>query len=105
MEDENVLCACSSYEQKFYINQRFASLPESIKDELKILSVKITEDVGGIFVMQFEDDGQLYMFSIAEENDFSYDEIGGHLVVKRAKSEYSELIEQLEEYYRAFFME
>ena len=48
MEQELVLCAASAYEKKFYLNQAFSGLPQSIKDELKIMCVLFTEDVGGI---------------------------------------------------------
>lgn len=46
-----------AYEQKFYLNPRYESLPEGIKEELKILSVMLTADVGGVFTMEFEEDG------------------------------------------------
>ena len=34
-EDAVVLCAASSYEEKFYLNEDFGDLPESIKQELQ----------------------------------------------------------------------
>ena len=38
MYQENiVLCGASSYEQKYYFNPDFNSLPESIKQELQIM--------------------------------------------------------------------
>ena len=40
MYQENVvLCGASAYEQKYYFNQDFDSLPESIKQELHIMCV------------------------------------------------------------------
>ncbi len=103
MEEEQVLCACSAYEQKFYLNPRYSSLPEAVKDELKIMSVTLTADVGGVFTMEFEDDGTLYLSTTAKESDFSYDEIGSYLKIKQLRQDHSELLEGLEEYYRAFF--
>ena len=47
---EEVLCASSAYEQKYYFNEKFDKLPESIKEELQIMAVMFTEDVGGIFL-------------------------------------------------------
>ena len=47
-QDNIVLCGASSYEQKYYFNQDFASLPEAVKQELQIMCVLFTEDVGGI---------------------------------------------------------
>ena len=103
MDENQVLCACSAYEQKFYLNPRYESLPEGIKEELKILSVMLTADVGGVFTMEFEEDGSLYMSTTAKENDFFYDEIGSYLKIKQMRQEHEELFSSLEEYYRAFF--
>lgn len=46
MQQEVVLCAASAYEKKFYINPMFDGIPQSVKDELKIMCVLFTEDVG-----------------------------------------------------------
>ena len=35
MEEEVVLCAASAYEQKFYLNPQFESLPEAVRQELQ----------------------------------------------------------------------
>ena len=42
MEEEIVLCAANSYEQKYYLNPEFEMLPESIKQELNIMCVLYT---------------------------------------------------------------
>ena len=56
MSEDQVLCAASIYERKFYINPRFENtLPLQIKQELKALSVLYTEDVGGILTMTYDD--------------------------------------------------
>ena len=41
MDEEMVLCAASSYEQKYYLNPEFESLPEAVKQELQIMCVCI----------------------------------------------------------------
>ena len=47
MYQENVvLCGASAYEQKYYFNQDFDSLPESIKQELHIMCVRRNPDTG-----------------------------------------------------------
>lgn len=104
MDDKQVLCACSAYEQKFYLNPRYSSLPVSVQEELRILSVMLTEDVGGVFTMAFEEDGTLYLSTTAKENDFFYDEIGSYLKIKQLRQQKEELFEGLEEYYRQFFI-
>ena len=44
-QENVVLCAASAYDEKFYFNQDFDALPESIKEELKIICVLFTADV------------------------------------------------------------
>lgn len=104
MSEEQVLCACSAYERKYYLNPRYSSLPEQAQEELRIMAVMMTEDVGGVFTMEFGGDGTLYMSTTAKENDFSYDEIGGHLKIKQYRIQYAGLLENLENYYRSFFL-
>lgn len=40
-EDQIVLCGANAYEQKYYFNEAFKALPESIQEELHILCVQI----------------------------------------------------------------
>ena len=54
--EEVVLCGASAYNKKFYLNQDFKGLPDSIKDELKIMCVLFTEDIGGIFQVVFDEE-------------------------------------------------
>ena len=42
MEENTVLCGANSYEQKYYFNQDFDSLPESVKRELQVMCVLYT---------------------------------------------------------------
>ena len=103
-KEENVLCAASTYEQKFYFNQRFQGLPESIKEELQIMSVLFTTEVGGIFTLIYDDEGNLSMETQADEEDILYDEIGGVLKVKQLQETKKELFESLELYYKTFIL-
>lgn len=96
-----VLCASSAYEEKYYLNPLFSSLPERIKEELKIMCVLATSDVGGILTMEFLEDGTLVLQVRAEEGDLLFDEIGSVLCVKRLVQEKQELLEALELYYKA----
>ena len=36
MNEEQILCACSAYEQKYYFNPRYQALPTAIQEELKL---------------------------------------------------------------------
>lgn len=104
MQENTILCVANSYEQKFYINEEFASLPQMIKDELKIMCVLFTEDVGGMLTLEFEEDGTLYFNVDADEEDLLFDEIGSVLLVKELQREKAELLEAIEMYYKAFFL-
>ena len=59
MDEEFVLCAASAYEQKFYLNPEFDALPQSIKEELNIMGVLYTDDVGELLMLVFDEDGNL----------------------------------------------
>lgn len=84
MYQENiVLCGASSYEQKYYFNPDFNSLPESIKQELQIMCVLYTEDIGGILTLEFDEDGNLQFKTEALDADAMYDEIGSVLKIKK----------------------
>lgn len=102
--DNVVLCGANSYEQKYYFNQQFSSLPESIKQELQIMCVLYTEDVGGILVLEYDEEGTLEFKVTAEEGDYLFDEIGSVLKIKQYRKEKRELLEALEMYYRVFYL-
>ncbi len=104
-QDNLVLCASSAYDKKYYLNEDFNGLPDQIKDELKIMSVLYTEDVGGILLMEFEEDGMLTLKTEADEGDLLYDEIGAVLKMKKLQKDHEELFESIEMYYKVFFLE
>ncbi len=104
MENEVVLCAASSYERKFYLNPDFTSLPEEIKQELQIMCVLYTEDIGGTFTIVYDKNGSLCLKVDHEENDFSFDEIGSVLKIKELQRTKEELFESLELYYKVFYL-
>lgn len=103
-QERVVLCAANAYEQKYYLNEDFKALPSQIQDELKIMCVLFTEEIGGILTLAFEEDGRLVFEVSAEEFDFFYDEIGSELKIRRIRKEKAELLQSLELYYRVFFL-
>lgn len=103
-ENQVVLCGANAYEQKYYFNEQFAGIPDSIKDELRIICVLFTEEVGGVFTIVFEEDGTLSMVTDAEENDFYYDEISSGLLVNEIRRTRQELFESLRLYYKVFVL-
>ena len=101
---EVTLCASNAYNKKFYLNNNFNGLPEAIKEELQIMCVLYTEDVGGVLELVFDEDGNLEFRTSYEEGDFFYDEIGSVLKIKQYQNVKRELLESLETYYRIVFL-
>jgi hypothetical protein len=108
MEDERnyriVLCGSNAYDKKYYFNPKFEKLPENVQEELRIISVLFTEEVGGIFTIGFTPTGEAVMDTQADEGDLLYDEIGSALLIKKIRSTKQDLFESLEIYYKVTFL-
>ena len=100
MAERVVLCGANAYEQKYYYNEQFKAIPKSIQDELHIICVLFTEEVGGIFTLVFDEDGTLNMETTVEEDDIYYDEVGSGLLISKIRQTRQELFESLSLYYR-----
>lgn len=101
MEDKRlVLCASNAYEQKYFFNEKFASMPNAVKEELKIICVLFTEQIGGVFMIVFEDDGMLSLETTFKEGDIVYDEIGSGLLIREIRRNKQDLLESLDLYYK-----
>ena len=104
MDEEMVLCAASSYEQKYYLNPEFESLPEAVKQELQIMCVLYTADVGGVLLLVFDENGNLELKVEHNAGDFSFDEIGSVLKIKELQDTKEELFKSLEMFYKVFYL-
>ena len=82
---KTVLCGANAYEMKYYFNEQFNGIPDSVKDELHILCVLFTEEVGGVFTIAFE-------------------EVSSGLMVAEVRRRRQELFESLQLYYRIFIL-
>jgi hypothetical protein len=103
-KDEIVLCGASSYTKKYYLNEDFEGLPQSVREELQIMCVLYTEDVGGALQLIFDENGNLEFRTETEEGDLLYDEIGSVLKIKQLQNTKQDLLEALELYFRVFFL-
>ena len=98
------LCGSNAYDKKYYFNPQFEKLPENVREELQIMCVLFTEEVGGIFTIGFTPSGNVVMDTRAEEGDLLYDEIGSALLIKKLRREKQEVFQSLEIYYRVTFL-
>lgn len=103
-DERIVLCGANSYEQKYYLNPDFDNLPDSVKDELKIMCVLFTEDIGGIITLEYRSDGTLEFKVVCDEYDSTFDDIGCGLKIKQLQTEKRELLEALEMFYKVFVL-
>lgn len=99
-----VLCGANAYEQKYYYNETFKEIPQSIQEELHIICVLFTEEVGGVFTVVFEPDGSVSLETNADDDDIYYDEISSGLLVSEIRRKRQELLESLSLYYRVFLL-
>ena len=104
MEQTTVLCGANAYEKKYYFNEKFNSLPDSIKDELHIICVLFTEEVGGVITFEYDTEGNLNLKTDADEDDILYDEISSGLLVKEILRKKQELFESLTMFYKVFVL-
>ncbi len=106
-EDSNyriILCGSNAYDKKYYFNPKFDKLPESVKEELRIISVLFTAEVGGIFTIGFTPTGDLVMDTNCEDGDLLYDDIGSALLVKKIRATKQEVFQAISIYYKVQFL-
>jgi len=103
-EKKMVLCGANAYEMKYYFNEQFQAIPDSIKDELHIICVLFTEEVGGVFTIAFEEDGNVVLETNANDDDIYYDEVSSGLMVSEIRRNRQELFEALSLYYKVFIL-
>ena len=103
-EGRTVLCGANAYEKKYYFNQAFDRIPDSIKDELHVICVLFTEEVGGIFTVEFEKDGGIFLRTECAQDDFLYDEISSGLLVGEIRRKRQDMFEALSLYFRMFVL-
>ena len=100
MSEKTVLCGANSYEQKYYFNQDFNMLPDQIKQELQIMCVTFTENVGGTLLVEFDENGNLSLEVQVDDSDYYFDEIESGLQISNIQKEKEELFGQLETLYK-----
>ncbi|MCR5338372.1 MAG: DUF6145 family protein [Lachnospiraceae bacterium] len=99
-----VLCGASAYEEKYFFNRDFAKLPENIQEELHVICVLYTQEAGGIFLMVFDEEGNLNLETRSDEDDMLYDEVTAGLLIGEIRRKRKELFAQIEMFYRVFIL-
>ncbi len=98
-----VLAAANNREQKYYMEEEFSFLPDTIKEDLKKICVYLAEKLNCIFIIGFEESSDLYFETVKHEDDCDFDEIGAELEIKKIQKEELELFRAIELWYVIFF--
>ena len=96
-----VLCGANAYEEKYWLNPLFDKIPDSIKEELRIICVLFTQEAGGVFSILFDEYGQIEMETYADVEDITYDQVSAGLLTGEVRRRRKDLFNMLELYYRA----
>ena len=99
-----ILCGANAYEKKYYFNRKFDKIPENIKEELHIICVLFTEEVGGVFTIGFTPYGEVEMDAQKDEDDLLYDEIGAELLKKEIRRKKTDMLRALSIYFKVTFL-
>jgi len=104
-EERIVICGANAYEQKYYFNEeKFGKLPQSVKDELHVICVLFTEEVGGIITIIVEPDGGISFETQSSDDDIYYDDISSGLLINKIRMNRQELLESVSLFYRVFYL-
>ena len=95
-----MLCGANAYEEKYWFNPLFDGIPDSIKEELRIICVLFTQEAGGICTLVFDEEGQLEMETSADPEDITYDQVSAGLLTGAVRRRRGDVFRMLELYYR-----
>ncbi len=99
MSKQMIVCA-SIETKKYYFNPDFNDMPESIKEEIKEESIKMSQKVQGIIAIGFNDDGNIYIEE--QRKDVFVDTIGVELEIRNFQKEKQELLKSLKTWYMIY---
>lgn len=86
----------NSYVKKYYIDERLEVLPKEVKDTLKILFVKLTEEVGGVLQVIFNNNSyDIFMTIGKNDDDLMFDEINAKYKLSKIEKEHEKIFEDI----------
>lgn len=97
--EDNIIFCVSKYVEKFYFNELYKDLPTLVKKDLYEKAIMLNKCIGGIIIIGFYEDGEIFIRTTCEENDFEYDEIFAALNVKEFEKMEREFLNDLSKWY------
>ncbi len=101
--EENIIFCASKYKELFYFNELYKDLPTTVKKDLHEKAIILNKCIGGIVLIGFCDDGEVFIRAEHEENDFEYDEIFAALNVKEFEKIEREFLLSLSTWYNLVY--
>lgn len=86
----------NSYIKKYYLDERLENLPKEVKDTLKIIFVKLTEEVGGIVEVIFDNTSyEIFLRIEKNDDDLVFDEINANYKLSKIEKDNKELFDKI----------
>jgi len=105
MTDRRVLAAASFYSKSYFFDDSFTPLPVGVQKELQALLVEACEYTGGMMVLGFTPDGEVFLEATGSADDFDYDEIGAKYHVNDIIRSEEEFLQSLSLWYNLVMKE
>ncbi len=86
----------NSYIKKYYIDSRLEVLPDEVKKALKIMFVKLTEEVGGIVQVLFDNEAyDILMRFDKNDDDLLFDEINANYKLSKIEKDNKKIFDDI----------
>jgi hypothetical protein len=108
MMERQVLAAASFYSKSYFFNDKvleFVNLPQNVQKELQTMLVAACEYTGGVMVLGFTPDGEVFLEASGADDDFDYDEIAAKYHVNDLVKQEDELLQSLNLWYNLVIKE
>lgn len=86
----------NSYIKKYYLDPRLDTLPKEVKDALKVVFVKLTEDVGGVAEVIYDNSTyEVFTHISRNDDDLEFDEINANYRLSRLEKEHEKIFDDI----------
>ncbi len=99
--EKHVLISVSPYVHKYYLNEKYKDLPESIVETLRAKLGVIAEKTNCIISIGFYENGELFIEEMQQDPMF-YDDIGASLEIKKLQQEEAETFKSIKMWYMIY---
>ena len=96
------VAAASFSQQKYVLAEDFSTLPDEIKEDIKVLCVLTAQKLGCTFLLDMDEEGDISFRIVRDTDDLNFDEIGAELEVKEISRKQKELLKALKLWYTVF---